>query len=403
MAGGPKGKLRCYAEVPFKVRCGAKTEVERPDGIIQVTRGKTQWTALVEAKVGDQHLEQDQFDCYHGLARDQGIDAVITISNRAALPNGLPPGLKIDRRRLRSVPVTHLSWERLLSEAQVLSRREEIADQDQQWMLEEWVRYVADPQSRIIEPPQFGEHWNEVVRAAREGNLIACKREVRDVVKHWDAFLRKVALSLRAKLGVDVEVKIPRAERSTPELRLKRLQAIAVDSGELPGVLRVPDAAGDVSVAVLLPSNSVQYSIQVDGPTEGRAKTRINWLLKQLSKDVPGDLVIKVHWDRRKLWSQGRISELDKEIDTLLRDNNGEMIPRDSLPRAFSLEWTTRLTKGRGRSTAPVLEGVARGIEDFYGRVVEGLQRYVPRAPQLPPEQPRVKDEDADTPSESEA
>ena len=71
----------------------------------------------------------------------------------------------------QNVPVVHLSWERLLSEAQLLSRRKEVADPDQQWMLEEWIRYIVDENSRIIEPPQMGKHWKEVLRAAREGNL----------------------------------------------------------------------------------------------------------------------------------------------------------------------------------------------------------------------------------------
>ena len=79
-------------------------------------------------------------------------------------------------------------------------------------MLEEWIRYVADPQSRIIEPPQMGEHWNKVLRCASEANLGACKSEMHDIVQRWDAFLRKVVLRLRAKLGADVKLKISRAE-----------------------------------------------------------------------------------------------------------------------------------------------------------------------------------------------
>ena len=98
MAGGPRGKLSCYAEVPFKVQTNTTSREERPDEIIRVTRGKTIWNALVEVKVGDNMLEQDQLDRYHALARDEGISALITISNQVRPHSALgykPPALEV--------------------------------------------------------------------------------------------------------------------------------------------------------------------------------------------------------------------------------------------------------------------------------------------------------------------
>jgi hypothetical protein len=357
---------------------------------MRVIRGRTEWTALVEVKVGDNPLEQDQFDRYHVLARDQGINALITISNHAALANGLPPKIAVDRRRLRSVPVTHLSWERLLSEAQLLSRRKEVADADQRWMLEEWIRYIADEQSKIIEPPQLGEHWNEILQAARERNLAAYSTQIQDVVHHWNAFLKKVALRLRSKLGVDVSLLIARMERKDPSIRIRNLQTVALRDGELSGTFRIPDAAGDLSVVVFLASRSVRYAVEMTAPTEGRAKTRINWLLRQLlSQDVPDDLMVKVHWDNRKVWSQSRIGELRENIDGLIRGSSGEEVPREASPRSFSLEWTIALPRGKGRSSVRVLDGISEGVQEFYKRVVVSLRPYVPRAPQLADEEPK--------------
>jgi hypothetical protein len=65
------------------------------------------------------------------------------------------------------VPVTHFSWERLLSEAQVLSRRKAVSDPDQKWMLEEWIRYADDPASKIIAPPDLGPSWTSVLAGRR--------------------------------------------------------------------------------------------------------------------------------------------------------------------------------------------------------------------------------------------
>lgn len=389
IAGGPVGKLSCYTEVPFKVQIGANSREERPDGVMQVTGGKRVWTALVEVKAGDNPIEQDQFDRYHSLAVDHGINALITIGNQSAMANGLPPQLTVNKWLLNRVPVVHLSWERLLSAAKLVSRCKAVEDPDQQWMLEEWIRYVADPQSRIIEPPQMGEHWNKVLHCASEKNLSACKSEMHDIVQHWDAFLRTVVLRLRAKLGADVKLKISKAEQKAPATLIKNMYANAIDNGELSGVFRIPDAAGDLSLVVLLASRSVQYSIEVKAPTEGKATTRINWMIRQLlSQDVPGDLVVQVHWGWN-LVSQGRICDLKEQINSLLWDNNGQNLPDKGLPRSFSLKWTQRLHRGKGHSTAPVLEGLDRDIEDFYRRVAEKLRRFVPKAPQLHKDEPR--------------
>jgi hypothetical protein len=227
-------------------------------------------------------------------------------------------------------------------------------------------------------------------------------------VQRWDAFLRKVALRLRAKLGVNVVLKISKSESHDPALHIKNLHSIAVNDGQLPGAFRIPDAAGDLSVVVLLASRSVQYSVEVKAPTEGKTIARIKWMLKQLvSEEVPDDLVVQVHWGWG-LSSQARIKDLKEQIDSLLWDSNGQKVPQEALPRSFSLKWTIALPKGKGRSTAPVLEGIAEGGDDFYKRVVEGLRPFVPKAPRLRPEEPeKLETSDVDSaeraPGEAEA
>jgi hypothetical protein len=53
MAGGPAGGVSCYTEV-----CLPKVDPEapelRPDALIRVVRGQTEWTATVEVEVGEQ-------------------------------------------------------------------------------------------------------------------------------------------------------------------------------------------------------------------------------------------------------------------------------------------------------------------------------------------------------------
>lgn len=388
MAGGPAGRLECYTEVPFQCEMdGARKEL-RPDGLLWVRRGKTEWKALVEVKVGAQVLDQAQIDQYHTVASDEGIDALITISNEAALTNGLPPHVTIDGRRARKVPVIHLSWDRLLSEAQMLSSQQEVSDADQHWMLDEWILYVMDEGSRIIEAPQLGAHWGDVIRAAQAGDLRSCTTQIEDVVRCWDAYLRKFGFRLRAKLGVEVGQRLSREEKADPAVRFKRLCAAAVEQGVLQGVLQIPGAAGDVAVDVILAASSVRYSVEIEAPTEGRPRTRVGWLLRQLERDsaASGDLTVKVNWQYKKYRTQASLKDALADSGNLFLDAAGLSVPSDALPKSFTLERASRLPKGKGRSSAPILEAASKGFEDFYRDVVAKLRPYVAPAPQMPEE-----------------
>src|SRR3954464_8761573 len=50
--GAPAGSVETFIEVPFKLGDGKYF----PDGLIRVTRGQRQWTALVEVKTGSNEL-----------------------------------------------------------------------------------------------------------------------------------------------------------------------------------------------------------------------------------------------------------------------------------------------------------------------------------------------------------
>src|SRR5688572_9653781 len=77
---GVRGKIETYTEVGLhKTITGGK---HRPDGLIVVSTGKSTWTALVEAKVGAAELTNEQIEAYLTLAKLNGIDVVVTLSNQ---------------------------------------------------------------------------------------------------------------------------------------------------------------------------------------------------------------------------------------------------------------------------------------------------------------------------------
>ena len=80
--GAPKKKLQTYTAVTFELAEGRKV---RPDGLIRTSYGQRSWTALVEVKTSKNNLESAQIEAYLDLAKEQGFDCVITISNQIAI------------------------------------------------------------------------------------------------------------------------------------------------------------------------------------------------------------------------------------------------------------------------------------------------------------------------------
>jgi 2-phospho-L-lactate guanylyltransferase (CobY/MobA/RfbA family) len=75
---GKKTIIEAYTEVVLRDQKDIKN---RPDGLLIVSTGKTTWRALIESKIGKAKLTVDQVERYLELAKDNEIDAVITISN----------------------------------------------------------------------------------------------------------------------------------------------------------------------------------------------------------------------------------------------------------------------------------------------------------------------------------
>lgn len=146
----------------------------------------------------------------------------------------------------------------------------------------------------------------------------------------------------------------------------------------LTGTLRIPDAIGPVSVEANLRSGRVTTAVEIAAPKEGRPRTRINWLLRQL-KDAPGDLRLDVRFAQ----SRATTSELLKDcIDAPER----LLLPDDPKrnPRSLTLALSRPMGKKRGRAEGSFVTETRRQLLDFYGELVQDLQPPRQKAPKLP-------------------
>jgi hypothetical protein len=139
----PGGGVQTFTEVRLK---GGDGKTHIPDGAIVVERGSRRWSCLIEVKTDSARLEADQVHRYLDMARQHGLDGVMTLSNDiGADPDALP--FKLNGQKLGKLTVRHISWWQVLTEAVIQHRFRGVDDPDQAWILGELIRYLTDERS----------------------------------------------------------------------------------------------------------------------------------------------------------------------------------------------------------------------------------------------------------------
>lgn len=369
--GAPAGRLQTYVEVPFLV--GERRLF--PDGLIRSSRGQKSWTALVEVKTGDNVLVAEQIENYLDIAREQGFDAVITISNEIPPVAGQHP-TTVDKRKLKRVALHHLSWTKVLSEAVMQKEFRGVADPDQAWILGELIRYLEHPRSGAMEFSDMGECWVPVRDAVKAGTLRATDKGVKEVAARFDALLRFACLSLGRQLGTEVTPVLSRKELADPSSRTQALVAELVRSGQFAGAIRIPATVGDVVVTADLRAGTVTCHVDIDAPREGRPTTRVNWLIRQL-KAAPEGVRIEAHAAHERGPGAAELLKSVRETPALLIAD-----PTKDL-RSFRVALTAPMGSKRGRGRGCFIDSVLAAIDAFYADVVQNLKTWAAAPPRL--------------------
>lgn len=369
--GAPSGNLQCFIEVPFTL--GDKKLF--PDGLIRVSRGSRSWTALVEVKTGSNRLATEQLENYLDIAREQGFDAVITISNEIPAVAGQHP-TKVDKRKLRKVALHHLAWSQLLAEAVMQKEFRGVADPDQAWILGELIRYLEHSRSGALEFDDMGESWTAVRDAVATDTLRPADKGIADVVARFDALLRFASLRLGRRLGTEVIPILSRKELNDPTLRAQALTQQLCSTGQLAGAVRVPDTVGPLVVTADLHAGRVTCHVDLDAPRVGRSTTRVNWLVRQLKNAPPTARV--------ECFTAHSRGSGAAELLSTVRDNPGSLVtdPAKEI-RSFRVATSIPLGTKRGRGRGAFIDSVLGAVDSFYAEVLGDLKAWSAAPPKL--------------------
>ncbi|MGX1598174.1 hypothetical protein ACWIDS_14055 [Dietzia maris] len=369
--GAPAGTIETFIEVPFEVN-GAKCF---PDGLILVRRGQRTWTALVEVKTGRNVLQAEQLETYLDVAKSQGFDALITISNEIPPMIGEHP-TKVDKRKTRKVEMHHWSWTLVLSTAVLQKEHRGVSDPEQAWILGELIRYLEHPRSGAMELEDMGTHWVTVRNAVTSGTLRPGDSGASEVVARFDGLLRYLSLRLGRQLGTDVVQVRSRKEALDPSLRAQSVLASLVSEGRLSGAIRIPDTVGPIHIAADLRANQISCYLEVDAPNTGRAVTRVNWLLRQL-KHAPENTRIEAFMaNSRGPGTAELLGKAREDSTSLVAD------PKKDI-RRFQITMIAPMGTKKARGKGSFIDSVVDMVDDFYSDVVQHIKKSTPRPPQL--------------------
>lgn len=369
--GAPAGTVQTFIEVPFKLG----NQQLFPDGLIRVRRGQRQWTALVEVKTGSNALKTEQLEAYLDIAREQGFDALITISNEIAPVPGQHP-TSIDRRKLRKVALYHLPWTEILTQAVIQKEYRGVADPDQAWILGELIRYLEHPRSGALEFSDMGPAWVQVRDGVSAGTLRAGDSAAADVAGRFDALIRYACLRLGRQLGTDVTPAMSRRDLTEPAARTQALVNQLSTAGTLSGSIRIPGAVGALQVMADLRAGQIVCHVDVEAPRTGKPTTRVNWLIRQL-KDAPETVRIEAFvMHARGGGATDLLRQIRSDPATLITDPTREL-------RAFRIAQSTPAGTKRGSGRGAFIDSVLNAIDDFYEQIIQNLKPWMPAPPRL--------------------
>jgi hypothetical protein len=381
---GKRSKLETFTEIVFH---NEKIKLkDRPDGLIIMRHGAKEWRALVEAKVGNAELGAEQVEKYREIAKDQGLDCVITISNQFATTPANHPVEEVRRSRSK-VPVYHWSWMMILTVIDLLLNRDEVADEDQKVLLEELRRFLTHESAGVKGFDRMPPEWAEVNRLISAGGKIPAKSiEAIAVLDAWHQETRDLSLILSRQTEATVSERLSRKHRANPFERRKDELQMLRETGQLRSVLDIPAAAAPLDIVADIARRTIDIGMSLRAPEDKvSSKARMNWLLRQIRTERREELFVRLTWPGRSETTQFPIVDLIADPSICEKDKNGLKIT------GFHVFMSRRLGVKFTQQTNFIKE-LEDAVPFFYREVGQNLAEWRTPAPRIRPDRATASD-----------
>ncbi len=151
-----------------------------------------------------------------------------------------------------------------------------------------------------------------------------------------------------------------------------------MDEGRLTATIRIPDAAASIDLVADFRTRFFTTSVELAAPREGRPKTRIGWILRQL-KTASDNLRVEVRYPNAKEFPSETLKVAREKPDRLLYAQD---LKRE--PRSFRLSLSRELGAKRGKGPGSFVHDSKQQTLEFYRSTVQALRVWSAVAPKLP-------------------
>lgn len=378
--GAPTGKtakIECYTEVVFK-NGSDNSRKARPDGLLRISMGKRTWTAIIEAKAGNAKLTKEQVEEYLDIAKKNGVDAVITISNQyAVLPTHHP--LDVSKSKTRVVDLFHFSWAAIASRAIVLSESKKISDVEQAIVLDEIIRFLRHDSSGVMRFSRMAKGWRDTAsKIQQQLPLKGTDADLLDAIGSWHELTKFLCLELSTALGEVVTLKLSKDTLANQNLKLAEDIELMIENQTLSCEFDIPDTVGNLKLTADFLRRVAILSVEVDAPKDrARTPATVNWLTRQIPESpLDSMLLVRARWPRRTEDTAAYLLELRENPSAIVGDSKG------ILPKSFEIIRTIDLG-GRFIQSQNIVDDLRSELHNFYKGVVQHLKEWIPSAPKI--------------------
>ena len=372
---GARGHVDTFTEVSLQK--GLPDAKHRPDGLVVANMGKSTWTALVEAKVGNSDLTNPQIEAYLALAKLNGIDAVITVSNQfTPLPTHHP--LTVNSSLTKKVSLFHWSWAYVITQAQLLREMGEVEDREQLILLSELQRFLLHPSSGVKEFDQMPAAWSDLCATVSAGGKVNIKSEAsQEVVGCWHQALDQVTTVLSRQLANHVKVIMSRNEAADPQLRHKNALSDLAKDVSLNSQLNIPDTAAPMQICANISKRVLSFQMRLKAPVDRKStKARLSWLMRQLADANPKDIHVRFLWPGRAAATQFPLADLRDRPEIASADKDGMAVS------SFELLLVKDLG-GKFTQRKNFVSELVSGASDFHANIGANLTNWQAKPPKI--------------------
>lgn len=350
-----------------------------------VKSGNKIWTAIIESKVGNNSLTSEQIEEYLDVAKSNGVNALITISNEyATIPTHNP--IQVSKQKIKSTDLFHFSWLSIETKATLLLKNKIVNDPEQAIILSEFIQYLKDPRSGVSSFNQMGKGWKEISLTINKGLKI--KRNdpnVEDAISSWQQYSKFLSISLSEFVGQPVYEYISRSRTKDPSVNFQVNLQDLTNEHYLDAEFEIPNAASRLHLTADFSRRTISIEMSLSSPKDRKyPQACINWLTRQISELKGENIEIRANWSRG-------VSEMKKLSEAL--EDPLSLVPKGmkDLPKTLDVVEIIDLA-GKFGSSKLFVEETTKAVLNFYQKVGQNLRQWIPKPLKVKDKTPSQKD-----------